>query len=197
MQVLVLASTHPGSGQITVLVNLASGLAGQGKRVIIGQLGPSERLYNWAGIDTGSRSPLQSDFGIGDLAAHIVVSRLGMDFLTLAAGEGDQSPIDLIQGYLEEMDYDYLLLNPTSASGCRQIALSNAKILLCTDLQGENEVKAIQDLQDQLQDRGVQDGIALIVSNRIETKEWDHNSRQLMILGDYFGYEKLADPIPT
>ena len=36
----------------------------------------------------------------------------------------------------------------------------------------------------------------LIISNKINTKEWEHNSQQLFALGDYFGYETLADPIP-
>ncbi len=197
MQVLVLTSTHSGSGQITVLVNLASGLVRQGKRVIIGQLGPGERLYGWAGIDPDVGVASLSGTGIDNLKAHIGTSRLGIEILTLAAGEDDNPPIDLIRGHLEAMGYGYLLLNPTSDSGCRQSALSDAKILVCTDLQGGNEVQEIQELQGRWQAWGIQDGINLIIPNRIETKEWDHNSQQLMALGDHFGYEKLADPIPT
>ncbi len=198
MRILALASTHAGSGQITVLVNLASGLVRQGQRVIIGQLGPSERLYKWLGVTPGLPLSLRSDTAREDLKNHISTSSLGMDFITLALSADDHPPLDLVAGCLEQLGYDYLLLNPTSMPVCHLLASSRAKVLVCTDLQGDDEVQEIQALQDQLQAAGgAPEGISLIVANRIETKEWDHNSQQLMALGDHFGYEKLADPIPT
>jgi hypothetical protein len=70
---------------------------------------------------------------------------------------------------------------------------SNVRVLVCTDLQGEDEPEEIRQLLAKIPTHE----IGLIIPNRIETKERDHNSRQLMALGDLFGYEKLADPVPT
>jgi len=47
-----------------------------------------------------------------------------------------------------------------------------------------------------LQSLGKDNGIDLILPNKINTKEWEQNTQQLFTLADYFGYEKIADPIP-
>ena len=70
------------------------------------------------------------------------------------------------------------------------------KLAVCTDLEHLDELGLSRTLQQKL---GVEDDarpVDLIISNKINTKEWEHNSQQLFALGDYFGYETLADPIP-
>jgi cellulose biosynthesis protein BcsQ len=113
--ILLVISIHPGSGQTTVLVNLASGLVRQGKRVLIGELGSSPKLRDWLGV---------------------------------------------APDYCRATNYSTTLDN----------------------------LQAV---------RGTSSGISLIIPNRIDTREWDHNSRQLMALADNFGFDKIADPIPT
>jgi cellulose biosynthesis protein BcsQ len=198
MKIISVISIHPGSGQTTVLVNLASGLVRQGKRVLIGELGPSPKLRDWLGVKPDSGLAINSAATLDNLQTSICSSRLGMDWLTLATSRPDYLPVDSILTALAQTGYDYLLLHPATAKECRSSIHIADTMLVCTDLRRENELQEIQILQENLQTAGgTSQGISLIVPNRIDTREWDHNSRQLMALADYFGFDKIADPIPT
>jgi hypothetical protein len=36
----------------------------------------------------------------------------------------------------------------------------------------------------------------LVVLNKVNTKEWRNNTESFSLLADYFGYERISDPIP-
>ncbi|MCX5779552.1 MAG: hypothetical protein NTV45_01755 [Firmicutes bacterium] len=198
MKIVSMISIHPGSGQTTVLVNLASGLARQGKQVLIGELGPSPRLRDWLGVVPDSCLATDSAVTPDKLKTNICSSRLGMDFLTWVTSPPAYLQIDSVRTKLEQWGYDYLFLHPATAQACHSSTPIADKIVVCTDLRQENELRKLQVLDQNLQAAaGKSPGISLIVPNRIDTREWDHNSRQLMVLADYFGVDKIADPIPT
>jgi cellulose biosynthesis protein BcsQ len=198
MKIIAVISIHPGSGQTTVIVNLASGLVRQGKRVLIGELGQSSKLRNWLGMMPDSCMAMNNAENLDSLQTNICSSPLGMDFLTLTTSPPDYSPADMFINALEQRGYDYLLFHPANAQACQSSTHIADKMLVCTNLSQENELAALQVLDEKLQaDRVMSDGLSLIVPNRIDTREWDHNSRKLMALADYFGFDKIADPIPT
>ncbi len=207
MQVLAMLSAHPGSGQITVLVNLASGLAWRGKRVLIGQLGPSRKLLNWLGVAADGNSCDSDLAGNRDTAVNqIKPVRFGLDLLNIPVSRMERNFLETLEPILAQLGYDYLILNPTVPEAGTLIP-SHARVLVCTDLQGKNEAAEIQELQRKLQmnrltvkmqtGEGAFPEICLIIPNRVNTKEWGHNNQQLSALSEYFGYEKLADPLPT
>lgn len=121
-----------------------------------------------------------------------------MDFLTLAASDTDYLLGDSILPALKQLGYDYLLLHPATAGILQSLSRITDSMLVCTNLRYDNELLELQALQENLQAAGGKSrGISLIIPNRIDTREWDHNSGQLMALGEYFGFDKIADPIPT
>lgn len=198
MKIVSVISIHPGSGQTTVLVNLASGLARQGQRVLIGELGPSPRLRDWLRVATDSCLATDSAVTLDKLKTNICSSRLGMDFLTWVTSPPPYPQIDSIRTTLEQLGYDYLFLHPATAQACQSSTPIADKVVVCTDLCQENGLRELQVLEENLRAAGgTSPGVSLIVPNRIDTREWDHNSRQLMALADYFGFDKIVDPIPT
>lgn len=196
MKVVAVIAKHPGSGQTTVLVNLASGLVRQGYRVLIGDLGKSGKLRYWLGIGWEGDTIVRSDMPhTNKMETRISSSRLGIDLLPLVV-EPDAQKTPMHLTYLEELDYDFLLLHPASSKYYKFADFPATTTIVCTDLSHVNELEELQALEECLQNLGKDNGIDLILPNKINTKEWDHNSQILFTLADYFGYEKIADPIP-
>lgn len=190
-------SIHPGSGQTTVLVNLASGLIRKAKRVLIGDLGQSSRLWAWLGFtpDVHAANPTILP---GSLQGNIFTSPLGMDLLPIVFEQADHQTAASLTTSLEQLEYDYFLLHPATDQVCLFPFNLIDQFLVCTDLQSEDELSEMQNLHTKLLENEVKtDSVSIIVPNRIDTRRWDYNNRQLTSLGDYFGFDKIADPIPT
>jgi cellulose biosynthesis protein BcsQ len=202
MKVVAVIAKHPGSGQTTVLVNLASGLVRQGYRVLIGESGKSIKLRNWLGIgweaDTTGDDETTTAENITDasgIKTRILNSRLGIDLLPLIVEPNAQeSPIHLT--HLEKLDYNFLLLHPAGSEYYKFTETPAVSVIICTDLSHDNELEELQALEECLYALGNDNGIDLILPNKINTKEWEQNTQQLFTLADHFGYEKIADPIP-
>ncbi len=196
MKVITVIAKHPGSGQTTVLVNLASGLVRQGYRVLIGELGRNEKLRNWMGIGWEDDTIVDGDIpDTSRIKTCILSSRLNIDLLPLVA-EPDAQKTSMCLTCLEELDYDFLLLHPTGNEYYNFADTPAATTIVCTDLNHDNELEELQALEKCLHSPGKDNGIDLILPNKINTKEWEQNTQQLFTLADYFGYEKIADPIP-
>ncbi|NLX01848.1 MAG: hypothetical protein GXY40_04870 [Syntrophomonadaceae bacterium] len=196
MKVITVIAKHPGSGQTTVLVNLASGLVRQGYRVLIGELGRSENLRNWLGIGWEDDTIVDGDIpDTSRIKTRILSSQLGIELLPLVV-EPDSQKTSMHLTYLEELDYDFLLLHPAGSEYYNFADTPVATTIVCTDLSHDNELKELQILEECLQSLGKDNGIDLILPNKINTKEWEQNTQQLFTLADHFGYEKIADPIP-
>ena len=60
MKTLAIIPGHPGAGQTTLAVNLASGWVQKGYRVLIGTLGENQKLYKYLGIEAKQESALDS-----------------------------------------------------------------------------------------------------------------------------------------
>ncbi|MEQ8201734.1 MAG: ParA family protein [Syntrophomonadaceae bacterium] len=192
MKVMTIINSHAGSGQTTVTVNLATGLLARGRRVLIVDVGGNEKLRAWLGVV----APLTgiSDSDSGDL---ITSTRLGVDLLSLGGCEAGQPTADTFTSFIEGAAYEYVLVLPASLESLKPLTGFPSKLAVCTDLEHPDELGQILALQQSLSG-GIDDlrPIDLIIPNKINTKEWDHNSQQLFALGDHFGYEVLADPIP-
>ncbi|MDD2587032.1 MAG: ParA family protein [Syntrophomonadaceae bacterium] len=185
MKIISIVSVHPGSGQTTITVNLASGLAHKGCRVLIADMGYNEKLYHWLGIKPAEDSK------------SIRVSRMGIDLLNMTVSIDIATGAALFSPDIKQLDYDYLLVLPTSKSDCYLLNELSVYVITCTDLSHSNDVADIISLENYLHDSvGRANRISLLVFNKINTKEWEHNSQQLFALADYFGYERISDPIP-
>ena len=192
MKVITIVNSHPGSGQTTVTVNLATGLRARGHRVLIVDWGNNRKLLQWLGT-----VPLQMSQDYQAPIAPITPTSLGVDILSFAGVEKGQSVADVLAPLMEGLDYEYLLIHPASIEHVKQLIDLPFQLAVCTDLEHLDELALIQTLQQSLSSTDDEPKpVDLIISNKINTKEWDHNSQQLFALGDYFGYETLADPIP-
>lgn len=196
IKVIMIISNRPACGQTTVAVNLASGLSRKGYRVLIGDTGNNEKLRHWLGIDrqdTGTKAakPLE------DKQAKIFSSRLGIDLLELRLKPEDSAAADY-SPHLKKLAYDYLLLTPASNEDCQWLSAMADALIVCSDLAAANELEELKTLEELWRASRINaGGIDLILPNKINTKEWEHNIEQLSILADYFGFEHIADPIPT
>ncbi|NLN87367.1 MAG: AAA family ATPase [Syntrophomonadaceae bacterium] len=192
MKVITIINIHSGSGQTTVTVNLATGLQARGHRVLILDWWKTEKLNQWLGnaLSSGNQDNRPP-------TSLISPTRLGVDLWRLdcdeGVPEGGGAPASLMEG----ADYEYVLIHPTSSDHVKQLLDLPFKLAVCTDLGHPDQLGQIQALQQSLAGAGDEPRpVDLIISNKINTKEWDHNSQQLFALGDYYGYGILADPIP-
>lgn len=186
IKVISVISKHSGNGQTTITVNLASGLLRKGYRVLIGGLEKNDKLFNWLGVKV-------IDSKGNNVSTPIVSSRMGIDLLIIR----NESELPICLPDLEKLGYDYLLLQPASQENCRQISTLADIVVACTDLGHDDELEELQDLEKFLQTPvGKANSIDIILPNKINTKEWNQNSRRLFALADFFGFERIADPIP-
>ncbi len=195
MKTIVMISSHPGAGQTTLAVNLASGLAQKGYRVLIGASGDNQKLYNYLGIeaDPALLCPAQDTQN-----NRIRTSRLGIDWLDLVTKPDEAAETASILVITENTDYDYLLFIPTSRTYCDLLGKLSEHLLVCTDFRCDKEVEELIALEKYLQAlSGKSKAISLIIPNKINSKEWAHNSQQLFALADFFEIDRIADPIPA
>lgn len=190
MKKLMIISNHPGSGQTTIAVNLASGLTRQGYKVLIAVMNHQEKLYHWLGIkpaeDNEANSPKNTTIPLR-------ASAMEIDLLEIKA-EKDRS---IGKEGFEELDYDYVLLLPANEAEGHLFKELSDHVIACTDLSHPNETADLISLEERLYGSpGHTNHLSLLVLNKINTKEWEHNSQHFLALADYFGYEKIADPIP-
>lgn len=194
LKTISIVSTHPGSGQTTITINLASGLVRNGFRVLIGSLNCNDKLGRWLGIDSGQYNSMNFKKSITN---GILTSQIGIDWLIMNSSIEDSSGTTIFLPDLKGLDYDFLLLLPASKSDCCRLDELSDYLIVCTDLSHSNEVDAIISLENDLYNPAKPgNSISMLVLNKINTKEWEHNSQQLFALADYFGYERIADPIP-
>jgi hypothetical protein len=131
------------------------------------------------------------------MAGNIQRSGLGINLLNLEVGFENDPEAAVCLNALVKLDYDYLLLHPATEEDCRLFMTMADTVLVCTDLSQANELEELQAIELFLQNSlGKAKNINLIIPNKINTKEWDHNSQQLFALVDYFGAARIADPIP-
>jgi cellulose biosynthesis protein BcsQ len=194
VKTMAIISGHPGAGQTTLAVNLASGLVQKGYRVLIGTLGENHKLYYYLGIDAKQESALDSR----DTQNHLIQSsRLGMDLLVFMPGPDKSANSPMLLPIMGNTDYDYLLLIPATKADCSQLGNLFEHLLICMDFSCAKEVEELIALEKYLQ--GLSENpkaISLIIPNKMNSKEWAHNSQQLFALADYFETERIADPIP-
>ncbi len=194
LKIITIVSNHPGSGQTTITINLASGLARQGFQVLIANMGNNEKLYNWLGIISEYKMEANSK---DNNSSPILASRMGIDLLKMTVKLDISSDTKFLSADLEGLNYDYLLLLPESQTDCCLLNQLSDYLIACTDLSHPNEVADLISLEKKLHEsEGAANRISLLVLNKINTKEWEHNSQQLFALAEYFGYERIADPIP-
>jgi cellulose biosynthesis protein BcsQ len=196
MKIISIISKYPGCGLTTIGVNLASSLARKGYRVLILDLAQSEKLCNWLDIKPKSDQVIDSMDHTDRVVSKIASSSMGIDLLSLPTNL--QRPVDTteLSHILNTLGYDYLLIhhsNPTDVNLPQDMI---ELVIACTNLSQSNELDELQAMETYWQDTKGH-GIDLILPNKINTKEWEHNSQQLLALAEYFGYEKIADPIPA
>lgn len=198
IKVILIISKHSGCGQTTVAVNLASGLLHKGYRVLIGDTGQNGKLHNWLGINQQADQTIDLHNIKNNAPIKILNSRMGIDLLDLFLRPGNFPETIVCVSDLGKLEYDYLLLQPTYEEDCRRLNTIADAVIACTDLSHANELEELLALEKCLQaSMGKANSIDLILPNKINTKEWKHNSQQLFALADYFRYEKIADPLPT
>lgn len=199
MRIISMISARPGCGRTTVAVNLAAGLICKGLTVLIAETSPSKKICEWLGISEIKPNQTMLPEAEHDTPFKITGTRLGMDLLQTTDTFPSLTAVPDLPPSLNKLDYDYILFLPADGEDCRHTCSFANLVLVCTDLSinDEDELETFKTLENALQTaRTKTSGIDLIVPNRIDTKEWDHNTAQLFNLADFFGFEKLADPIP-
>jgi len=195
MKTIAMISSHPGAGQTTLAVNLTSGLVQKGYRVLIGASGDNHKLYNYLGIEAEPALLRPSQDTQNN---RIQASRLGIDWLDLAPKPDKPAEPASVFAIMENTDYDYLFFIPTSRTDCDLLSKLSEHLLICIDFRSDKEVENLIALEKYLQAlSGKSKVISLIIPNKINSKEWAHNSRQLFALTDFFEIDRIADPIPA
>lgn len=194
MKRIAIISIHPGAGQTTLTVNLGSALALKGSRVLVLTVGDNHKLYDY--LDAAARHKSNHDFR--DANDPIVKKTwMGMDILGFTPKNNKPAESAWLTSFMVKTDYDYLLLIPAAKSDCKLLADFYEHLIVCVDFSSEKEIEALIALDKEMQQLPVNNkSVSLIVPNKMNSKEWEHNSHELFALADYFGAEKIADPIP-
>ncbi|PKM78217.1 MAG: hypothetical protein CVU90_02805 [Firmicutes bacterium HGW-Firmicutes-15] len=181
MRTVGLVSWESGTGQNTVAVNLAMGLARRSKRVILVNLNHNMRIFHW--LRTGaSEEELSFD--------QIYSSSSGVDFVY---------PVTGLELTLEKLAYDYAILNigGDDTYFCEQGVRCSDLVVACTRLQSPVECHQLLDLQSSVKRYRQDDrGIDLLLPVQIHSGEWKINSQRLFELAEAFGEERIADLLP-
>ncbi|MEN6348956.1 MAG: hypothetical protein ABFD08_06110 [Syntrophomonas sp.] len=181
MQTVGLVSWEVGTGQNTVAVNLAIGLAQQDKRVIVLNLNSNPRIYEWL-----QESSSEECFSFNQTYS----SGFGVDFIY---------PDAIKDLELEKLNYDYAIINigGDEKDFCKQGLAFCDFIIACTRLQSPDECSRLLELQSKIKEYGPNDqGFNLILPLQVHSGEWKTNSQRLFELAEAFGEEKLADFLP-
>lgn len=193
MKKIAIVSSHPGAGQTTLVVNLAGGLAQKGYQVLIGAIGNHHKLYNYLGIEP------EQDNSQDTQNSPALTSLMGVDWLSVTPSLDESSePNILLTMIMGNKNYDYLLLIPASKAEFRMLGNQFEHLLVCIDFCSVKKVDELIALEKYLlSSHGKSKAISLIIPNKMNSKEWAHNSQQLFTLADYFGTKRIADPIPA
>lgn len=185
-RIIIVLSAHPGAGQTTISVNLASALARQGHRVLIAEKGENKKLRAWLGLDRAADSPMAS---AGQMISGTVATCMGPNFWVME--DADRIPHEFA------VDYEYVFLLPALSAGCESLLPGCDRILVCCSLEEKDSARQVIDLDQHLS--SLTDSsrpVDLVVMNKINTKEWHNNLECFSLLADYFGEERIADPLP-
>lgn len=192
MKLVAVLSNHTGCGITTILVNLAYGLTKQGCRILIMDLARDEKLPKW--LKTYADDQKTNNQALDRHGNAIFHSRLGIDFIS-----GDIDSLgEVASSQLQEYSvYDYIFANSIYLFDNPLFSQRVDYVMVCTDLNHGDELEELQGLEEHLSAwSGKSDLIKLLIPNKINTKEWEHNSQYLFSMADRYGFEKIADPIP-
>ena len=200
MKIISLVSSRPGTGQTTVAVNLGAGLVGKGLKVLICNLNSSKNLYNWLGVQVKEETSVSLTPDLPVIKNYIYASELGIDVLYLGS-HPTATPFqsDEVMKIIQDLSYDYLILNPGGRLEDLIIAAQLAdNVIACTDLNGDDVLRRLERLQkEMIHLSDGRRGVNLILPCKININKWENNANGLFAIGDYFGYEKIADLIPN
>ncbi len=199
MKIISLISSHPGTGQTTVAVNLAAGLARKGLKVLVCNLNPNIKLYYWLGIQVREETSVSLTPDLKVIKSYIYPSDMGIDVLYLGSQPAAKTfQSDEIMLMIQELAYDYLILNPGGRLEDLMIAAQMAdNVIACTDLKSEDEVYQMEVLQKGIEHLSAgRRGINLVLPSKVNANKWESNTNILFDMGDFFGYERISDLIP-
>lgn len=200
IKIISLLSSFAGSGQITIAVNLAAGFARKGFKVLVYDTNQNKKLYKWLNIKKNNEKLGDLPIEVKPFNPILYSSFMGIDVLSLEINSYSENfwPSGL-SAYIKSLFYDYIIINTANRMQDLLISVELAdSTVVCTDLSHDNELSRIIELKNKIQElSNSEKTIDFFQPSKIETKEWDNNSNKLFAIGDYFGYEKLGDLIPT
>jgi cellulose biosynthesis protein BcsQ len=185
-KIVLLVSVNPGSGQTTITVNLAAALVRKERRVLIIEKGENPKLKTWLNIDRETDDQVNVQTEIETVKTSALA---GIDFWSM--DEANTIPAAF------NSNYDYIFLLPKTKSSCKTLLKLSNHSIVCCDLSQKNAANEVISLDRNLHDLNkAAHHFSLVVLNKINTKEWHNNTENFSLLADYFGYERIADPIP-
>jgi len=178
MKKILIISSHPGAGQTTLAVNLGSGLVRKGYRVMIAASRGNHKLHDY--LDSLHRENAMEKAREDEESVQIPSLEI------------------MAMGLPMEKDADYMLLVPEEDAECETLIGEYDHLLVCIDFNREEEGEKTAGWEEILLSKPEENGgITLIVPNKMNSKEWEHNSQELFALAEHFGPERIADPIPA
>lgn len=175
---LALISTHDMQLRRIVAIQLASALTGRGYCCLTSSLGDRDEFGSLCEIGGGHDLPVAS-------------SPLGFDVL-LSDRENLVPAVDEISPA-----YHYFVLDGECAREQLALVVRIAdRLLLCTDLQtGElNRAKRVDRRIRWL--TGNRQALHLIIPCENSPADWPRHGQEILDLADYFGYERIGEPVP-
>ncbi len=189
---LFFIAAQDASGQTTIACNLGAAMKEQGRKPLVVSLYENQRLLFWNDIPSVSCPPAEN--------RETIVPGKGKlpDFLIFPFEK--ESSFARLPKILSTLAYDcFLILTGNTfahfPASLPETIPPKSHFLLCTTLENPDDSHIIQDFLLTFRQKTGRE-IDLLIPNKLQVREWENNSRQLMELGEELGYEKMVDMLP-
>ncbi len=175
LKALLLLSPRPGAGVLTVSVNLAAGLSLAGHKVVLASFGENPRLRYWL-----ENATVSGDLLLGH-NPDLKVKKLEPEDFCLE--EAEQA--------------DYLLLMAENLEQVQMVQSKTPFATICIVEGSQDDSATVLKMDENIEQiTGATRGIDLLVPNKVHSGEWEEVGQLLMCLGERWGFERVADPLP-
>jgi cellulose biosynthesis protein BcsQ len=197
MKTIVILSTHEKAAKTTLAINLGAAWQQQDKKVILYSIPYNPKLEEWLLIDQAAKTSKHKKPD----ELPIINSSMGIDYIDRPFERvADLRTKQLaIQEALINLKYDYFIIISAISPIELEIARQADLIIATSYLDNADEVEEIMALDKTLKHNNTDliHGIDLMVPIKVDPAEWNKNSQRLLALGDYLGYENMANMIPA
>ena len=185
MKLISWLALTPGSGAMTITVNLCAELAAANKSVFCLGFGEHGHLRSWLQPESLERV---DGFTVAD-------SRFGFSWTLMPETVGSEALSNFLHAHAEQYEYVFSFGWPETPEAQADWLRTADWLGLCVNLKAEDVLPETAAALHCLCDLGSRE-VDLLIPNQVNPLDWEHNAEVLLGLSEQVGSEKMAAMIP-